>query len=140
MDKTLLKLIQAAIKSDHLDKAFDLTSVLNLQRSLHGALKLANVMRKSVLAEKITTLIQNREALAQVASRMATSNGYDDPNSLSLQTPSQTNPNTFSSVEPGAKHMSPFAREHNHGDANRKRVAAGDPVSPAPKNPFARRN
>ena len=127
---------QASIKSDQLEKALELTSLLNLQRSLQGALKLANVMRKTVLSEKITSLIQNREAFAEKANVQSaiplsvpfsqnTVQGDNDAGHLSNQ------------------HQNPFSRGHkeNAMDAGKKRGAETGSLSPkAAKNPFARRN
>ncbi|QDZ24215.1 WD40 repeat domain-containing protein [Chloropicon primus] len=63
MDRTLLKLMHAAIKSDKCEMAFQYAQELNLQRSLQGALKLANVSKKRILSEKLSDMLSNRESV-----------------------------------------------------------------------------
>jgi chromosome transmission fidelity protein 4 len=128
VDKALLKLLMAAIKSDQLEKAFELASELNLQRSLRGALQIANKFRKRLLAEKITLLIQNRQSLLQVQ---------------------KDNPLGYDSSQMSDLHQSPAIvkktadvtgfQPKNENVFSRKRVASADMLSPkTPKNPFAR--
>ncbi len=111
MDRALLKLCQAAIKGDQLEKALELAAVLNFQKSLEGALKLANAMRKRVLAEKVSELIVSRSAAeAAMAGHGAAA---------------------------GAKEFS----QGNNNVFSRKRAALASADMPAPKtpkNPFAR--
>mmetsp|Transcript_19337 Transcript_19337/g.40651 ORF Transcript_19337/g.40651 Transcript_19337/m.40651 type:complete len:919 (+) Transcript_19337:83-2839(+) len=125
MDRSLLKLIQAAIKGDQLEKALELAAVLNFQKSLEGALKLANAMRKRVLAEKIGELVVSRSAaeaamMGPGADAGAGKYGKADHLSGSLGKENQQ-ANVFS----------------------RKRAAAAAtasdmPAPKTPKNPFAR--
>ena len=133
MDKTLLKLIHAAIKSDQLEKALELASVLNLQRSLQGALKVANALRKRLLAEKITLLIQNRQALLQVQKENPID--HHNPSQLSdIQSPFSNAKHTKMTTEMTTKDENVFSR---------KRAAASDmlsPKTPKTRNPFARNN
>ena len=122
---------QAAIKGDQLEKAFELASCLNLQRSLQGALKLANVMRKRVLAEKITTLIQNREALIQVQHEMPV---HNHSQVSELQSPVGMEAGNTKSRDSALVKV----KEEKENVFSRKRSASEMAAPKTPKNPFAR--
>lgn len=68
MDKTLLRLIAGAIKGDKCELAFQYAHELNFQRSLRGALKLANANRRRALSERLSEMLSNRESVVPVAS------------------------------------------------------------------------
>ncbi|KAI9010132.1 hypothetical protein DFJ74DRAFT_339799 [Hyaloraphidium curvatum] len=56
MDKLLLKLIQAAVKAEKLQRALDLTTQLNLPRSVDGAVKIAISDHFPGLAERMNLI------------------------------------------------------------------------------------
>ena len=101
---------------------------MNLQRSLRGALQIANKFRKRLLAEKITLLIQNRQSLLQVQKENPLA--YDSSQMSDLHTsPAMVKKTDVTGFQPKSENV-----------FSRKRVAS-DMLSPkTPKNPFARNN
>jgi chromosome transmission fidelity protein 4 len=63
LNKTLLKLFNAALKADRLGRAAELASHMTHAPCLEGALKMANAARAVALAERITSIIHGRVAL-----------------------------------------------------------------------------
>ncbi|KAJ7538304.1 hypothetical protein O6H91_11G042800 [Diphasiastrum complanatum] len=60
LDRYLLRLIAAACKGDKLVRAMELAMLLSLNKSLEGAIKLANAVRLPALAERLSLLLEER--------------------------------------------------------------------------------
>eukprot|EP00793_Prasinoderma_coloniale_P006400 PRCOL_00001230-RA len=71
MDGYLLRLLQACCKADKLQRALELAAMLNRDASLEGAIKLSNALRKPALSERMSLLLEAREAQAAQAAAAA---------------------------------------------------------------------
>jgi hypothetical protein len=78
MDKLLLKLILAAIKAEKLQRALDLTTQLNIPRSIDGAVKLAINDHFPGLAERMNLIKEAKLIKAQAGEERNQSFRMDD--------------------------------------------------------------
>ena len=60
LDRCLLKLFNAAVRSDKLQQALEAACQLTQVRSMEGAIKLANHNRQTALADRIALLLEAR--------------------------------------------------------------------------------
>ncbi|MCO5611416.1 hypothetical protein L7F22_065669 [Adiantum nelumboides] len=60
LDRCILRLIAAACKGDKLMKAVELTKKLSLDKSWKGAIKLVSAMKLPALAERLSTLYEDK--------------------------------------------------------------------------------
>lgn len=81
-DRTILKLLQDACKLQNTHQALDLAFRLRTDVALNAAIKIANHFGKSVLAQKLEDIVQQREAdrLQAQGYQNADADPYDDPN------------------------------------------------------------
>ena len=60
LDRSLLKLFNAAVRGDRLQQALEAACQLSQVKSLEGAIKLANHNRQTALADRIAMFLQTR--------------------------------------------------------------------------------
>ena len=60
LDRSLLKLFNAAVRGERLQQALEAACQLSQVRSLEGAIKLANHNRQTALAERIAMFLETR--------------------------------------------------------------------------------
>lgn len=60
LDRTLLKLFNAAVRGDRLQQALEAACQLSQVKSLEGAIKLANHNRQTALADRIAMFLKTR--------------------------------------------------------------------------------
>lgn len=60
LDRSLLKLLNAAVRGDRLQQALEAACQLTQVKSLEGAIKLANHNRQTALADRIAMFLETR--------------------------------------------------------------------------------
>ncbi|KAH9314433.1 hypothetical protein KI387_023060 [Taxus chinensis] len=84
LDRCLLRLIANCCKGDKLVRATELAAMLSLEKSLQGAIKLANAMKLPMLAERFNALLEDKmlkDSEESIAYKKSISNGayFDSP-------------------------------------------------------------
>lgn len=138
MDKLLLKLILAAIKAEKLQRALDLTMLLNLPRSIDGAVKIAISDHFPGLAERMNLikeakLIKNqaeeerkgemtwasRESNIRSASYRDRPAARSPANAPSRQRDDRLDTAIFGDEAPSRRSLSPVAKSSRKEDSRR---------------------